>query len=90
MRVTGSSQNLINGVSRQPPEIRLTSQLEESVNQFPTTSRGLVRRNPAILKGIISSPKPFAAKTHLIDRDAFERYVVTISSSGVTVHGVGC
>lgn len=86
MRVTGSSQNLINGVSRQPPEIRLTSQLEESVNQFPTTSRGLVRRNPAVLKGIIQSPKPFAAKTHLIDRDAFERYVVTISSSGVTVH----
>lgn len=86
MRVTGSTHNLINGVSTQPQEIRLTSQLEESLNQFPTTSRGLIRRNPAILKGIIGSSKPTNAKTHLIDRDDNERYVVTISSEGVTVH----
>lgn len=86
MRVNGSAQNLINGVSRQPAEIRLVTQLEESVNQFPTVSRGLVPRNPAILKGVIDLPKPKNSTTHLIERDDSENYVVTISPEGVEVH----
>ncbi len=86
MRAEGGSPNLINGVSRQPHEVRLTSQLEESVNQFPTVTRGLVPRNPAIAKGIINSPLPENATIHLIDRDDTEQYVVTISPFGVQVH----
>jgi len=46
MRVEGGTSNMINGVSRQPSEIRLTSQLEESINQFPTLTGGLKPRNP--------------------------------------------
>ena len=88
MRIEGGSPNLINGVSRQPPEVRLTSQLEESVNQFPTVSRGLVPRNPALLKGVIPSAVPDNATVHLIDRDESEQYVVTVSPSGVQVHGL--
>ncbi|MEI3803366.1 hypothetical protein V6R85_02490 [Agrobacterium sp. CCNWLW32] len=85
MRAEGGSPNLINGVSRQPTEVRLTSQLEDSVNQFPTVTRGLVPRNPAILKGVINSTNPENSTTHLIDRDDAEQYVVTVSPNGVEV-----
>lgn len=85
MRAEGGSQNLINGVSRQPTEVRLTSQLEDSLNQFPTVTRGLVPRNPAILKGTIGSTNPENSTTHLIDRDRAEQYVVTVNPNGVEV-----
>lgn len=85
MRAEGGSPNLINGVSRQPSEVRLTSQLEDSVNQFPTVTRGLVPRNPALLKGIINSTNPENSTTHLIDRDETEQYVVTVNPNGVEV-----
>lgn len=85
MRAEGGSPNLINGVSRQPTEVRLTSQLEDSVNQFPTVTRGLVPRNPAILKGTIGSTNPENSTTHLIDRDSSEQYVVTVNPNGVEV-----
>lgn len=88
MRTQGGSPNLINGVSRQPPEVRLTSQLEESLNQFPTISRGLVPRNPAVLKGVISTGLPAEAATHLIDRDSNEQYTVTVSPTGIQVHNL--
>jgi|GEM_PF-2230935 len=86
MRTTGGSPNVINGVSRQPPEVRLTSQLQESVNQFPTVTRGLVPRNPARLRGVIPTIGPEVAVEHLIDRDAVEQYNVTLTPVGVTVH----
>jgi len=86
IRVEGGTANMINGVSRQPSEIRLTSQCEESVNQFPTLTRGLVPRSPTQFKGKINKPRPANAVTHLIERDGSEQYVVTISPSGVEVH----
>lgn len=85
MRAEGGSPNLINGVSRQPAEVRLPSQLEESINQFPTITRGLVPRNPARLKGVMASTQPENSTTHLIDRDDAEQYVVTVNPNGVEV-----
>lgn len=85
MRAEGGSPNLINGVSRQPAEVRLPSQLEESINQFPTVTRGLVPRNPARLKGVMASTQPENSTTHLIDRDDAEQYVVTVNPNGVEV-----
>lgn len=86
MRAEGGSPNLINGVSRQAPEVRLPSQLEESVNQFPTVTRNLVPRNPAILKGRTLGAPAANTKFHIIDRDVTERYVVRMSPSGIVVH----
>ncbi|ESX98706.1 hypothetical protein [Mesorhizobium sp. LNJC405B00] len=86
MRAEGGSPNLINGVSRQAPEVRLPSQLEESVNQFPTVTRNLVPRNPAILKGRTLGAPAANTKFHIIDRDETERYVVRMSPSGIVVH----
>jgi len=86
MRVEGGTSNIINGVSRQPSEVRLTSQLETSINQFPTLTRGLVPRNPTLLRGVISSANPSNNITHIIDRDDDEQYVVTITPFEIKVY----
>jgi hypothetical protein len=44
--VTGSLPNLLNGVSKQPPAVRLPTQLEEQINGFSTPARGLQKRPP--------------------------------------------
>ena len=87
MQATGGAPNLIQGVSRQAPSVRLPSQLEESVNQFPTTSRGLCPRNPTILSGVITGV-PTNAVAHIVERDASERYVMSFWSAGIAVHNM--
>lgn len=84
MRVTGGASNLINGVSRQSPDVRLVTQLEESVNQWPTVSRGLVKRNPSIRKGSFAVLRSDTL-VHLIERDEEERYVAEIGGGTIRV-----
>ncbi|UFS66941.1 hypothetical protein LO749_20835 [Paracoccus denitrificans] len=88
MKITGGASNLINGVSRQTPDVRLTTQLEESVNQFPTITRGLVPRNPAIRMGGLPALRS-GTLIHLIDRDASERYVAEIGNGSIRVWDLG-
>lgn len=84
MNVSGGAPNLINGISRQSPSVRLVSQLEESINQFPTITRGLVPRSPALHAGEL--PRiPDGNFVHMIDRDGGERYVVSASPQGIRV-----
>lgn len=85
MNINGAASNLINGVSRQSPEVRLPSQSEESINQFPTHTRGLVQRNPSIITALTTGAQPANSIDHFIDRDATEKYKVTISPTGVQV-----
>lgn len=47
--VTHAVSNIINGVSQQPPSVRLDNQVEEQVNMAPDVAKGLTRRNPVIL-----------------------------------------
>jgi len=86
MRVEGGTSNIINGISRQPSEIRLTSQLEESINQFPTLTKGLIPRNPTRWLGKLPKARTAAALTHIINRDANERYIATIDRPTISVH----
>ena len=44
--VASSIPNLINGVSQQPPALRLASQAEEVVNCLPSPVEGLKKRPP--------------------------------------------
>lgn len=85
MRADGGSPNLINGVSRQPAEVRLPSQLEESINQFPSVTKGLVPRNPALFRARVAGGITADVAAHIIDRDADERYVVRASSTAVQI-----
>lgn len=82
MRAQGGSPNLINGVSRQPPEVRLTSQLEESENLFPTVSNGLRPRNPV---EFLAKLPGLGGLAHFINRDDSEKYVASFAPGDVRV-----
>lgn len=85
MRAEGGSPNLINGVSRQAPELRLPSQLEESLNQYPSVTKGLGSRNPAILLARTTTALGSTSIAHIINRDASERYVMNMATTGIEV-----
>jgi hypothetical protein len=72
--------SLINGVSQQPPTIRLGSQCEEQINGLVTVAEGLKKRPPLEHVAKISNKTDTDAKVHWIDRDENERYAVIVAS----------
>ena len=63
--------NLINGVSQQPPALRLASQAESVVNCMPSPVEGLKKRPPMehlarLFTGSAGTNRPF---TTIVDRD---------------------
>jgi hypothetical protein len=72
--------NLINGVSQQPPSLRLASQSEVQVNGMSTVAEGLKKRPPLEHTSRLTSKTDTDAYVHYINRDETERYVLLISS----------
>jgi hypothetical protein len=84
--VTRQIPALFNGVSQQPPTLRLPSQAEAVINAYPTVVDG-VRKRPAsehIAK--ISAADYSSAHVHLINRDVTERYIVVVSDGDLKVY----
>jgi len=79
--ITEQISNLINGVSQQPPSLRLASQCEEQENGLSTIAEGVKKRPPLEHVTKINNKTDTDAKVHFINRDPDERYVVTISSA---------
>ena len=83
--ITDSIPNLINGVSQQPPTLRLPSQSEEQINCIPSVTEGLAKRPPTesvakIIDGTVSD-----AYIYTINRDTTERYQVIITNGDLKV-----
>ncbi|KGK41050.1 hypothetical protein LH51_17655 [Nitrincola sp. A-D6] len=78
-------KNLINGVSQQPPTIRLPSQAEEQVNGLPSVSSGLSKRPPTQHLARVMDAGQGNTTTHLINRDASEKYVLLAQSGELKV-----
>lgn len=76
---------LYNGVSQQPPTVRLPSQCEELVNFYPNVVDGLRRRPPAEYVAKITSADLSGAHLHIINRDANERYIVVLTNGDLKV-----
>ena len=72
--------NLINGVSQQPPSLRLASQAQVQENGMVTVAEGLKKRPPLEHVTKLSNKTDTDAKVHFINRDASERYVVLVTS----------
>lgn len=76
--------NLINGVSQQPPSLRLDSQAEEQINGLSDVVTGLRKRPPtehlATLTGDFSN-----AKIHTYKRDDTEQYTVMVRDGEIRV-----
>ena len=78
-------KSLFNGVSRQPHNVRLTSQLQEANNCLLSVVTGGFEKRPCsqrvlTITGLASSGE---YAVHTIDRDPTEQYVVLIDNAGV-------
>lgn len=78
--ITEQISNLINGVSQQPPSLRLASQCEIQENGLSTVAEGVKKRPPLEHVTKLNNKTDTDAKVHFINRDPDERYVVTICS----------
>lgn len=84
-RISETIPNLVNGVSQQPPALRLASQSEVQRNMYPSVIEGLRERAPThhlakILDGEIGD-----VFVHTINRDITERYKVIVTSNTIQV-----
>lgn len=96
--------SLIQGISQQPPHLRLTGQAEEQINGWSSPVEGLCKRNPVrLIAKVLSTPAPefFMEMMNVISD---ERYSVMVYPDGsntnlfitlegkpvsVDVHGTG-
>lgn len=85
MLITSSIPNLINGISQQPPTLRLASQAEGQVNFLSSVADGLVFRPPTRHKAKIDNVPWTDAFIHSINRDRVERYIVAIRNGVIRV-----
>lgn len=80
-RVTGAIPNFINGISQQPPALRLPSQGAAQVNCYSTVAKGLMRRPSTETIAKLFDSLSDNAFTHVINRDTQERRVVAIDDT---------
>lgn len=83
--VSTTIPNLVNGVSQQPYALRLPSQCEEQINGFSSVVDGLRKRPPTRHVSRIFNGPISGAFTHMINRDAQERYTVVITNGSLRV-----
>jgi hypothetical protein len=77
--VSRSIPNLINGISQQPPEIRLETQGEEQINGLSTLAKGLAKRPGTEHVKHITDSTVADMFMHNIQRDADEEYTMILS-----------
>jgi len=78
--------NLIQGVSQQPPQMRLPSQASEQVNGYSSPTDGLTKRPPTQFVGVLDNgPTDSTSLYHFIDRDTSEKYVMSVSGPTLKV-----
>lgn len=86
--VSASIPNLINGVSQQPPSLRLKTQAEVQINGLSTVVEGLRKRpsseHVAILQNVPSSIDD--AFIHTIRRDENEFYTLIVTPTDLKVY----
>lgn len=89
--IAQSYPTLINGVSQQPANQRLTSQCEAQVNLLSDAARGIVRRPPmehvALLTGSAAGAAPTGGyKFHTIDRGDGQKYFAIVEDGDINVY----
>lgn len=83
--ISSSIPNLVNGVSQQPPTLRLTSQAEAQENGISTVAKGMKKRPPTKHIAKLTGVQLTDAYLHTINRDANEKYIVAISNGALRV-----
>lgn len=79
--LSGSIPNLINGVSQQPPSLRLPTQAQAQLNGLSSVVDGLSKRpNTEFIKRLGNNGSMNNAFIHTMQRDANEFYILVIHS----------
>lgn len=84
-KVSGSIPNFANGISQQAMALRLASQGEFQENAYSTVVDGLKKRPPTQRIETLGTNLGTSVHTHMINRDATERYEVIMSPLGIRV-----
>ena len=85
--VSGAIPNLINGVSQQPPSLRLPTQGQTQENGLSSVVRGLEKRpGTQHISEIDTSFTDSTAFIHSIQRDEEEAYVAVLSDESIKVY----
>ena len=85
--VSGAIPNLINGVSQQPPSLRLPTQGEVQENGLSSVVRGLEKRpGTQHIAEIDTNFTDSSAFIHTIQRDETEAYVTVMSNQSLKVY----
>jgi hypothetical protein len=85
---SGSIPSLANGVSQQPPWVRLSSQLEAQENFLSSLVSGLTRRPGTRHLATLGAAPAARPYIHVIDRDETNRFVVLVSNGDLRVFDV--
>lgn len=80
--------NLFNGVSQQPPQLRLSSQCELSDNFYPTIATGNSKRPPTRFLAKLSTSLDATAYVSILNRDASERYALILRNGSIEVFDI--
>lgn len=85
--VSRTLDSVVNGVSQQPPTVRLESQCEEQINLHSKVSVGASRRPPSEFVATLhtSSLPASGYKSHIRNRDANTQHLVLISDGAIRV-----
>lgn len=83
--ITSTIPNLINGISQQPPTLRLASQAEDQVNFLSSVADGLTVRPPTRHLAMVDNADWSDAFIHTINRDVTERYILVIRQGQLRV-----
>ena len=86
--INRSIPNLYNGVSQQPPALRLPSQADVQENAISSVIDGLRKRPPTKHLAKISSTVLTDSFVHTINRDTSSQYVVIITNGDLKVYDV--
>lgn len=83
--ITHSTDSMVGGVSQQPATRRFASQCEVQENALGTVIEGLRKRPPTEHVGLMTQATTDATAYHTINRDAGERYVVSVQDEFLRV-----
>lgn len=85
--VSAAIPNFINGISQQPPTLRLASQLQEQINGYSVVADGLVKRPPAENVAKLYDTPVDGAYVHFIERQSWSRQALIITHGNLRVFG---
>ena len=84
--LSSSIPNLINGVSQQPPALRLPSQAQSQLNGLSSVVNGLSKRpNTQLIKKLGTHNELQNCFIHTMQRDSNEFYILVISTTSIRV-----